>query len=182
MKSTVQKILAVLVVVLLVAEIIHASKLNQKDSVTLAEKRPLLIWYTDPDIQEYMQQSAEAAAAQYGVQVETELVSEVDYIENISERSVAETMTGPDLYVLSSSQMEKAALAGLTDQLDDKQMADSHSEKAVHAVTYDGKVMAYPFYVETSVLAVQSGIMRMSAPQLLLMRSWTMQRILKPAK
>ena len=60
MKSTVQKILAVLVVVLLVAEIIHASKLNQKDSVTLAEKRPLLIWYTDPDIQEYMQQSAEA--------------------------------------------------------------------------------------------------------------------------
>ena len=67
MKSTVQKILAVLVVVLLVAEIIHASKLNQKDSVTLAEKRPLLIWYTDPDIQEYMQQSAEAAAAQYGV-------------------------------------------------------------------------------------------------------------------
>ena len=57
MKSTVQKILAVLVVVLLVAEIIHASKLNQKNSVTLAEKRPLLIWYTDPDIQEYMQQS-----------------------------------------------------------------------------------------------------------------------------
>lgn len=54
MKSTVQKILAVLIVVLLVAEIIHASKLNQKDSVTLAEKRPLLIWYTDPDIQEYM--------------------------------------------------------------------------------------------------------------------------------
>ena len=152
MKSTVQKILAVLVVVLLVAEIIHASKLNQKDSVTLAEKRPLLIWYTDPDIQEYMQQSAEAAAAQYGVQVETELVSEVDYIENISERSVAETMTGPDLYVLNSSQMEKATLAGLTNQLDDKQMADTYSEKAVHAVTYDGKVMAYPFYVETSVL------------------------------
>ena len=84
--------------------------------------------------------------------METELVSEVDYIENISERSVAETMTGPDLYVLGSSQMEKAALAGLTDQLDDKQMADTYSEKAVHAVTYDGKVMAYPFYVETSVL------------------------------
>ena len=80
MKLTIQKILAVLVVVLLVAEIIHASKLNQKDSVTLAEERPRLIWYTDPDIQEYMQQSAEAAAAQYGVQVETELVSEVDYI------------------------------------------------------------------------------------------------------
>lgn len=67
MKSTVQKILAVLIVVLLVAEIIHASKLNQKDSVTLAEKRPLLIWYTDPDIQEYMQQSAEAAAPACGV-------------------------------------------------------------------------------------------------------------------
>ena len=164
MKSTVQKILAVLVVVLLVAEIIHASKLNQKDSVTLAEKRPLLIWYTDPDIQEYMQQSAEAAAAQYGVQVETELVSEVDYIENISERSVAETMTGPDLYVLGSSQMEKAALAGLTDQLDDKQMADTYSEKAVHAVTYDGKVMAYPFYVETSVLLYNPAYVE-SAPQ-----------------
>ena len=143
MKSTVQKILAVLVVVLLVAEIIHASKLNQKDSVTLAEKRPLLIWYTDPDIQEYMQQSAEAAAAQYGVQVETELVSEVEYIENISERSVAETMTGPDLYVLSSSQMEKAALAGLTDQLDDKQMADTYSETVsyTHLVILHGAMI-----------------------------------------
>ena len=36
MKLTVQKILAVLVVVLLVAEIIHVSKLNQKESVTLS--------------------------------------------------------------------------------------------------------------------------------------------------
>ena len=58
----------------------------------------------------------------------------------------------PDLYVLGSSQMEKAALAGLTNQLDDKQMADTYSEEAVHAVTYDGKVMAYPFYIETIVL------------------------------
>ena len=125
MKSTVQKILAVLVVVLLVAEIIHASKLNQKDSVTLAEERPLLIWYTDPDIQEYMQQSAEAAAAQYGVQVETELVSEVDYIENISERSVAETMTGPDLYVLGSSQMEKGC-SGRSDRSAGRQTDVGH--------------------------------------------------------
>lgn len=59
-------------------------------------------------------------------------------------------------------------------------MADTYSEKAVHAVTYDGKVMAYPFYVETSVL-LYNRYYADEAPATM-MRSWTIQKIMKPAE
>ncbi|MDO4261477.1 MAG: extracellular solute-binding protein [Eubacteriales bacterium] len=147
-----QKVLVVVITLLLVAEIIHASRMNQADTVTLQEERPLLVWYTDPDIQQYMEETAEKAGEAYGVQVRTELVSEVDYIENISEESVSEEMTGPDLYVVSSSLLEKAALAGLTDPVDQSELSGDYSEKAIHAAVYQGRTMARPFYVETCFL------------------------------
>ena len=151
-------ILVTLVVLVLGAELVHVSKQNQKPQVELEETRPILVWYTDPDIQTYMEETAAQAAAAYGVEIQTELVSEVDYIENISEKSIAETMSGPDLYITSSSLLEKAALAGLTTTLDGSRFADSYGEKALHAVTYDGKVIARPFYIETSFLVYNKNV------------------------
>ena len=135
-------ILVILAVLVLGAEIVYVSKQNQKPQVELEETRPILVWYTDPDIQTYMEETAAQAVAAYGVEIQTELVSDVDYIENISEKSIAETMSGPDLYITSSSLLEKAALAGLTTTLDGSRFADSYGEKALHAVTYGGKVIA----------------------------------------
>lgn len=78
-------ILVILAVLVLGAEIVYVSKQNQKPQVELEETRPILVWYTDPDIQTYMEETAAQAAAAYGVEIQTELVSDVDYIENISE-------------------------------------------------------------------------------------------------
>lgn len=148
-----QRIFAVLLVLLLGAQMIHVGMKDRppKEEEIVVEE-PLLIWYTDPDIQSYMEAAASEVAARYRVEVQAELVSEVDYIEKICEKSVAEEMEGPDVYVASSALLEKAALAGLTTPVTDEDLAGTYSEKAVQAVTYDGKPVAWPFYIETCVM------------------------------
>lgn len=148
-----QRIIAVLLVLLLGAQMVHMGlKSKPEEEEEIVVEQPLLIWYTDPDIQTYMEAAAAEMTARYQVEVRAELVSEVDYIENISEKSVAEEMTGPDVYVSSSALLEKAVLAGLTVPADDRDLAGTYSEKAVQAVTYDGNAVAWPFYIETCVM------------------------------
>ena len=147
-----QRIIAVLLVLLLGAQLVHMGLKNRPEEAEIVVDQPILIWYTDPDIQPYMDAAAQEMAARYQVEVRAELVSEVDYIENISEQSVAEKMMGPDVYVVSSALLEKAVLAGLTTSVDDQDPAGTYSEKAVHAMTYDWKMVAWPFYIETCVM------------------------------
>lgn len=145
-----QRIIAVLFVLLMAAELVHMGlREKPKEEEEVVVERPLLIWYTDPDIRDYMEAAALETASRYQVEVRAELVSEVDYIENISERSVAEEMEGPDLYVASSALLEKAVLAGLAVPVTDSDLSGTYSEKAVQAVTYDGTAVARPFYIET---------------------------------
>lgn len=152
MKTTAQRILAVLIVALLGAQLFTTAVKNKPETLELEVERPLVIWYTDPDIQSYVEAAAAAFAARYEVETQTELVSEVDYIETVSERSVAEEMTGPDVYVASSALLEKAVLSGMASPVEDANMEETYSEKAVRSVTYDGSVVARPFYIETSFL------------------------------
>lgn len=148
-----QRVIAVLAVLLFAAQLLYMGLEGRpEEEEEIVVERPLLIWYTDPDIQPYMEASAAEASARYQVEVRAELVSEVDYIEKISEKSVAEEMAGPDLYVASSALLEKAALAGLAEPVTDQGLAEAYSEKAVHAVTYDGTAVARPFYIETCFL------------------------------
>lgn len=148
-----QRIIAVLLVLLMGAQMVHMGwKERPKEEEEVVIEQPLLIWYTDPDIQAYMEAAAAEMTARYQVEIRAELVSEVDYIEKISEQSVAEEMTGPDVYVTSSALLEKAMLAGLTVPVEDGGLAEIYSEKAVQAVTCSGKPVAWPFYIETCVM------------------------------
>lgn len=151
-----QVLLAVLLIALLIAQISWMNSKNSTEDTEAAGEESLLVWYTDPDIQSYMENAAKVAGDIYQVEIRTELVSEVDYIEEISERSTAEEMTGPDLYVASSALLEKAALAGLTTTVEDAGLEETYSSKAIHAVTYDDNVRAWPFYIETCVLVYNS--------------------------
>ncbi|MDE7059113.1 MAG: extracellular solute-binding protein, partial [Lachnospiraceae bacterium] len=150
MAAKYKRVLAVLILLLLVVQMLYIGQKNQpEEEEEIVIEHPLLIWYTDPDIQAYMEASAAEASARYQVEIRAELVSEVDYIENINQASVAEEMEGPDVYVASSALLEKATLAGLTSPVTDAGLLSSYSEKAVQAVTYDGTVVARPFYIET---------------------------------
>lgn len=148
-----QRTIAVLAVLLFGAQMVYMGfqhKPEEEEEVVV--EQPILIWYTDPDIQGYMEDASAEMAARYQVEVRAELVSEVDYIEKISEKSVSEEMEGPDVYVASSALLEKAVLAGLAAPVPDPDLTETYSEKAVHAMTYDGSVVARPFYIETCVM------------------------------
>lgn len=147
-----QRIFSILLVILLGAQMFYTAYDGRGQEEEIVIERPLLIWYTDEDIQPYMETAAADMSARYNVEIRAELVSEVDYIEQISKMSSAETMAGPDVYVASSALLEKAYLAGLTVPVSDGGMETTYSEKAVQAVTYDGQVIARPFYIETCVM------------------------------
>ena len=152
MTKNYQRIIAVLLVLLFGAQMIHMGYQDRPEEVEIVVERPIRIWYTDPDIQAYMEAAAAEVSVRYQVEVSAELVSEVDYIEHISEKSVEEEMAGPDVYVASSALLEKATLAGLTTPVSDENLEKTYSEKAVQAVTYDGEAVAWPFYIETCVM------------------------------
>lgn len=165
MSKRIPGILAVIVVIFLLMEMnFQTGQQENKEAAETENVNPLLVWYTDPDIQTYMEETAAEASEDLGVKIQTELVSEVDYIENISERSMAEEMTGPDLYVTATSQLGKAAQAGLTLTADAPKIEKIYGEKALHAVTYNGNAVAFPFYVETSILLYNPAYVE-SAPQ-----------------
>ena len=131
MTKNYQRIIAVLLVLLFGAQMIHMGYQDRPEEVEIVVERPIRIWYTDPDIQAYMEAAAAEVSVRYQVEVSAELVSEVDYIEHLSEKSVEEEMAGPDVYVASSALLEKATLAGLTTPVSDENLEKTYSEKAV---------------------------------------------------
>lgn len=154
MTSVRSRVLSVLIVLLLGIQMLWVSWEGRPVEVEIEEEKPIVIWYTDPDIQSYVEEAASEFSAQHGLEVQSELVTEVDYIETICARSVAETMSGPDVYVASSALLEKATLAGLTTAIENAgaSMEAEYSQKAVQAVSYKGAIVARPFYIETCFL------------------------------
>ncbi len=87
MSKRIPGILAVIVVIFLLMEMTFQTRQQEnKEAVEPENVSPLLVWYTDPDIQTYMEETAAEASKSLGVEIQTELVSEVDYMENISDK------------------------------------------------------------------------------------------------
>jgi len=147
-----KRFISILLILLLGAQMLYTGWQEKPEEIELQVEQPILIWYTDSHIQNYIETAAEKFMARHQVEVQTELVSEIDYIETICKKSVAEKMVGPDLYVVPSSQLEKAALSGLTTKIDQEELLKTYSEKAIQAVTYKGEAVARPFYIDTCFL------------------------------
>ena len=64
MAAKYKRVLAVLILLLLVAQMLYIGQKNQpEEEEEIVIEHPLLIWYTDPDIQAYMEASAAEAVA-----------------------------------------------------------------------------------------------------------------------
>lgn len=157
MKSLGQRIIAVLIVVLVLAQMLtvgisrYQSMNEQAEAVT--EGMELTIWYTDAKLDEFMQEAAEEYREKTGIVVNPQKISAVDYIEKISDATFIEE-SGPDLFVAGSDLLQKALYAGIVD--DHVNYSDSEKknipEKAFNAATCNGKLVGYPFYFESCFL------------------------------
>ena len=147
-------------VLILAIYALHVGRSGMMISDSTAEsifrhKDSLYFWYTDETLTDYLNSAAVAYnETKEDVRVVPVLVSANDYLEAINEASL-EGESVPDVYLLSHDSLEKAYLAGLATQVKDYNKVcntEAFPQAALDAVTYHDKIVAYPFYYETSVL------------------------------
>ncbi|HKM20412.1 MAG TPA: extracellular solute-binding protein, partial [Lachnospiraceae bacterium] len=118
-----------------------------------AEDEPLILWYADEALTEYLNSMALAYYEEYGgTKVTPVLVSGVEYMEQINKASVDDE-AAPDLYITSNDNLMKAYLAGLAVLITEEEetvIPKYYPLTALHAVTCRDAYVAYPFYYETN--------------------------------
>ena len=156
---------AILCVLLVFSQMVQVAASYHKEQIRLQEeeltkeKPQLTLWYTDDKLNAYLVEAAAEFEEQHKVEITLQLVTAVDYIENINTASISD-LGGPDLFVTSSELLEKARLAGLAvenDSFTKEELEASFPQKALDAATCGGKLMAYPFYFETCFLLYNKG-------------------------
>lgn len=126
---------------------------KQEESVFSTGKETIYLWYTDEMLTSYLTGAAVAYNENHDVRVVPVLESALEYLENINRTSLESDM--PDLYILGHDSLEKAYLAGLADEVafpGETSMEEAYMTTGLQAVTYKDKMIAYPFYFETSGL------------------------------
>ena len=160
-----RRALAILCVLLVFSQMVQAAASYHMEQQRLLEeeltreKSKLTLWYTDDKLNAYLVEAAAEFEKQHQVDITLQLVTAVDYIENINTASISD-LGGPDLFVTSSELLEKARLAGLAvenDSFTRQELEASFPQKALDAATCGGKLMAYPFYFETCFLLYNKG-------------------------
>ena len=128
---------------------------NTETGIFAAKKETLNLWYTDESLADYLASvTVDYNTKHKDVRIVPKLVSAKDYVSSISDASVKGTDM-PDLFIISNDTLEQDTLGGLTSEVpSDKAgyISGKVPEIAMNAVTYDGKVVGYPLYYETSSL------------------------------
>lgn len=150
----------VLIVCVLLATIVLGQPLLHKyigidDVVNPFGKETVRLWYADDSLTEYLNQMAVNFYEEKDIRVEVKLVSGLEYLEQINHASLSEEENTPDLFIVSNDSLEKAYLAGLAAPVQDSQSilnSNNYPQTALNAVSYQDKIVGYPYYYETSAL------------------------------
>lgn len=128
--------------------------IEEEEPVFTGGKETLYLWYTDEVLTSYLSSAAVTYNESHDVRIVPVLESGLEYLENINRASLSEENI-PDMYILSHDSLEKAYLAGLAHEVEQEEefsLADNYMQTGLHAAAYKDKIIAYPFYFETSSL------------------------------
>ncbi|MBE5841016.1 MAG: sugar ABC transporter substrate-binding protein [Butyrivibrio sp.] len=158
MKARIRIFSVILLLCTLVGTLIYAhlgQSVFEDRSFFEKKKTTVRIWYTDDALTPYLQSRAVAySESSKKVRIEPVLVSGLEYLENINKASL-EDDNYPDLFIITNDSLEKAYLAGLALEIDNGAAylnPEVFPAAAINSVTYKDKLIAYPFYFETSSL------------------------------
>lgn len=151
-----KKIASVVLCTCMIMGTIGASLFHSEDTAenTFVGMDSVVVWYADENMTDYINAMAVAFHEEYNIRVIPQLHSGLDYLESIYDTSVQEE-EGPDVYIISNEALEKAYLSGLATEISDPDglvNSDHFSTSSLNAVTYQDKLVGYPYYFETSVL------------------------------
>ncbi len=149
-------VIVLMTIVVFVVGFLSYNGLNGMGFHKLLEKREtgtVYLWYTNGLMSDYYNNVASIYNKNNkDVDVVPKLVSASEYLENIYRASI-EGEDFPDLYVITNDLMEKAYLSGLTIPVaDTATLEEAFPEVAIDAVSYDGILLGYPIYFDTSTL------------------------------
>lgn len=159
--NTRKRLYAVTLVCIMFAFVLYRGLQYTDPSVALennketANKETLYFWYTDEALTDYLNSCALSFMEEYeNVRIVPTCVSAVEYLETIYDATM-EGQVYPDLFIVTNDCLEKAYLSGIATTIRDKTglvTEENYPKAALSAVTCQGKLVAYPFYYETSVL------------------------------
>lgn len=170
--SITKRIVSVVLCTCMVLACFFFGKAPQTEDIPeIAVGDSVVIWYADENMTDYISAMAVAFHEKYGIRVIPQFHAGLEYMESIYDASVTEDAVTPDLFIVSNEALEKAYLTGLADVISDPDgmvTTEHFPQAAIHAVTYDDKLVGYPYYFETSVLLYnRSYIQEMAKNQLL---------------
>jgi len=150
-----KKFYSILFCVLMVVSLLFTGEYNpvEEGNNFFDDTITLHLWYTDDALTEYLNSVALYYYEDTGVRIVPELVSGLEYLENVNEASVAGGNV-PDVYLVSNDALGKAYLAGLAYPVKDEKgfvSEENYPKAALSAVKYQDKTVAYPLYYETAV-------------------------------
>ena len=154
--SLTKRVISAFLVLVMLFSVLYAGNVvkEQKKQEVFDNTKTLHIWYTDEALTDYISSMAVRYNEEYGVRVIPTLKSGLELLQSINEASLTSDYY-PDLYIASNDNMEKAYLSGLAMEIRDDEgvvSLQNFPESAMHAVTYQQKILGYPFYYETSAL------------------------------
>lgn len=153
-----KRLLAVLAVICMLAAVVYvgASGMKIREDIEsqpfFNNKETIYFWYSDEAMTDYINSAAVAFGEERDVRVIPVLASDSEYLEAINDASLHGSQI-PDAYIISNESLEKAYLAGLASRIvDEKGVCTSahFPQTALSAVTYKDKLIAYPYFYETS--------------------------------
>ena len=169
-----RKIVAFLLLVGMVGAVIYGSTFEmtgasaEKTGFSLfGKKETIYFWYSDESLTDYINSAAVAFGTKNGARVIPKLTSDSQYLEAINEASLHSDQV-PDVYMISNDSLGKAYLAGLASKLIDNQGVGNTAyfpQTALSAATYHDKLIAYPFFYDTSALIYNETYLREWAGQ-----------------
>ena len=122
-----------------------------------AEDAPLVLWYTDESLTDYLSSVALSYQQDHGTKVDIVLKDGVQFLETINANSLADDANReeamPDLYITSHDNLLRAFLSGLATDIADPEnilTTANFPKTAIDAVTCYDHLVAYPLYYETN--------------------------------
>ncbi len=155
------RVIAVTAVAAMAAALFYGSTLEpaqeEDDAGLFQRKETIYFWYSDEAMGNYVESAAVAFGEREDVRVIPVQASDSEYLEAINQASLDESPSAqvPDAYLLSHEALEKAYLAGLAEEITDETglcTEENFPRAALDAVTYQGRLTAYPLFFETSAL------------------------------
>lgn len=153
-----KRLLAILAIVCVLAGIIYvgesgiAVKKKNEADLLFNNKETIYFWYSDDTLTDFINSAAVSFGEKEDVRVIPVLTSDSDYLEAINDASLHSEQI-PDAYIISNDSLEKAYLAGLASKIPDNNSlctTDHFPQTALDAVTYKDRLIAYPYFFETS--------------------------------